>query len=708
MRPELERIENILAYLNNEMSITDQRLFELDMKSDNALKNEVDQVSTLVEAFKNGIIRKEIQSAKNKYYNFQLLKKIFIAIAIAVTIGMAVLLLQQPKSQNNSEKSTQTQVTNVVDDENSVFSFSEQNLDVQVFKIDNSNTNIIETKEGIVIAIAPNSFNSDKNEIEVRIKEALKPADIIKSGLNTTYKDKLLETSGMFEIRAFAGENELELVKEIIAEIPLLDKEYDYQLFDGRKDSTGNIVWENPKKLEFFIETYDMNTLNFFPPTYEEGLIKLGKSNLSKAQKDSIYFNASCELLEESEAPNPVKAPNPEEAINPETKNYNSKNTFYSSSSNYCDECVQPSQVRAFWNNRFNNTILATKEFEERMKYIHQSAGGQEVLNIILSHLNDNIGCVDSILNNLESTYSVVSQLKTRKSGRVRPNHGLYSELQAYYNKQRGIYEEEIQVNSMKLMKEYQTGRRNLTSQLNKINSLAARDEARVYQYESAKTLDRAYEVLGLEKRQYPRVRDYCYFSRVTARIITTGWKNIDRVVTESIINRESIDFTDKKSKKKFKLKMIPITIDCSEWDAQNSAVYLMPDDQETYLKLQILNGKVDYKLNELLKYRMIFVAYKDGKYYYQEIENLGGSMIQVAPIERTWAEIESELNKNYKGPLTDENQILAQLKYVTEKYQFDNSQVNLDMQFQQNIKPYIFNCATISYSVKEWEVKVQ
>lgn len=701
MRPELERIEKILAYLNNEMSLSDQRLFQLDMKSDNALKNEVDQVSTLVDAFKNNIIRKEIQYAQKKYFNFQVLKKIIIALAIAAAFGMTIFLLQKTNDRQETEKSTQAEVTYDIDNETSDPSFSEQNLEVQEFIIDNSKTNVIETKEGIVIAIAPNSFNSSQKEIELKIKEALKPADIIKAGLSTTYQDKLLETSGMFEIRAFDGQSELELVKEIIAEIPLLDEEFDYQLFDGRKDSLGNIVWENPKELEFFIETYDMNTLNFYPPEYEAGLIKLGKTNLSKAQKDSIYFNASCEAQSYYQEINALNESPENIDFYDSLGDFNFRARLIENTANipvrtdYCDRCVQPSQVRSFWNSRFNNTILATKEFEERMKFLHQTEGGQEVLNCIISYFNDNIEQIDSILYK-ETAWRILSQVKTRKSGRVRPNVGLNSDLRAYYNEKRRTFENEIQENSKKMVKEYQAGMRNLASQMDKLNSLNSRDNVRLNQYETNKTLDKAYETLGMKRRQNSQKTNYNYFSRVTARIRTTGWKNIDRVVAESIATRESIDFTDKKTKKNFKLEMVPITIDCSEWDAQNSAVYLMPDDQESYLKLQIQNGKVNYKLNELLEYRMIFVGFKDNKYYYQEIENINGSFVRITPTERSWAEIQSKLNKNYKGPLMEENQILAQLKYLTEKYQFDNSQVNLDMQFQQKIRPYIFNCLNL------------
>jgi hypothetical protein len=32
---------------------------------------------------------------------------------------------------------------------------------------------------------------------------------------------------------------------------------------------------------------------------------------------------------------------------------------------------IDPSRIRAIWDTKFNNTILATKEFEERLHFLH-------------------------------------------------------------------------------------------------------------------------------------------------------------------------------------------------------------------------------------------------------------------------------------------------------------------------------------------------
>ena len=53
-----------------------------------------------------------------------------------------------------------------------------------------------------------------------------------------------------------------------------------------------------------------------------------------------------------------------------------------------CTECgVNPASVKTIWNRKFNNTNLATKEFEERMPYIHQTCNNS-ILELYINNLD--------------------------------------------------------------------------------------------------------------------------------------------------------------------------------------------------------------------------------------------------------------------------------------------------------------------------------
>jgi hypothetical protein len=48
---------------------------------------------------------------------------------------------------------------------------------------------------------------------------------------------------------------------------------------------------------------------------------------------------------------------------------------------------ILPSSVLAFWKSKFNNTLLTTREFEERMKEIHKTCD-PSVLDIYVKNMN--------------------------------------------------------------------------------------------------------------------------------------------------------------------------------------------------------------------------------------------------------------------------------------------------------------------------------
>ena len=64
---------------------------------------------------------------------------------------------------------------------------------------------------------------------------------------------------------------------------------------------------------------------------------------------------------------------------------------------NLMPNCVNPSTIKTIWNREFNNTILATKEFEERISFIHNSCSN-EVLETYINNLDKSLSEIDSMV----------------------------------------------------------------------------------------------------------------------------------------------------------------------------------------------------------------------------------------------------------------------------------------------------------------------
>lgn len=96
-------------------------------------------------------------------------------------------------------------------------------------------------------ALVTASGNQAQGAIEVRLQEYYSPADIIAAGLSTLSGDRLLQTGGMVEVRAFASGEELQLRpgKQISIEVPTATLRSDMMPFQGVEMPDGRIDWQS-------------------------------------------------------------------------------------------------------------------------------------------------------------------------------------------------------------------------------------------------------------------------------------------------------------------------------------------------------------------------------------------------------------------------------------------------------------------------------
>lgn len=126
--------------------------------------------------------------------------------------------------------------------------FSEKNLPVQVFKIDIQTDNSLVTNSGVIIQIPRGSLTSDKNPVELEIQEAIGLKDILLAGLQTRSNREALSSGGMVYINARQGYN-ITIREKLKMFVPTQNYNKEMQVYEGIKDSTGNINWVNPQPL---------------------------------------------------------------------------------------------------------------------------------------------------------------------------------------------------------------------------------------------------------------------------------------------------------------------------------------------------------------------------------------------------------------------------------------------------------------------------
>lgn len=290
----------------------------------------------------------------------------------------------------------------------------------QFFDIQAKEDNVVEGKNGTRLVIPKGSLlDADGNAFEgnanIELAEALSLKDMIQSNLTTLSDGKPLITDGMIYINATAKGEQLTISTEtpIYIEIPTIERKPGMMAYEGVRDEHGNMNWINPKKIEQYLIPVDIHSLDFYPPAYEATVESImpfnGRKTANKAFKDSVYFSLSFSNLlswEEVFHQNEYNYNEPHHNKNKQVvdgkysdESYDVQSTQYPQDTVVVEtpECgVDPASVKVIWSNKYQNTLLATREFESRMKWIHEACQ-TSILEIYVNNLDRNLWELDSM-----------------------------------------------------------------------------------------------------------------------------------------------------------------------------------------------------------------------------------------------------------------------------------------------------------------------
>ncbi len=790
----------IAKYIHNELSASDKATFEKELANNAELKKEYEQQLQVIEGIKRMGLKNQVSSSFKTVKTKQLIKKVAIGLAIAITVVGAVLLVKNAVSKpgNNILYELNEQGT-------TNWSEADKALEAQVFKLNPLRDTIIETQKGIVISVPAGSFvnkfgSSPEGIIDLEVKEAMTPLDIMKAGLNTMSNGKLLETGGMFYINARDGEENLAInqSKPLNVNVPVNNNKKDMMLFKGERKVDGSINWVDPKAMRKKLTTVDITGLDFYPEHFLDSLKGMGFDVKNKKLTDSIYYSFSgycqfnapaappvfggeseggeysfdevatshgggrqslalspgeklfkqncavCHTMTDQKLTGPglagvlkrvpggdwlkryilnnermIKEGDPyatkiykengkaamtvfegqltESDVNSLIKYIQKKEGWEVDDANDgsegCTE-INPARIRAIWAKQFNHTILATKEFEERLKVIFKTCDAG-ILNLYIQNLDQNLYEIDSL-----AAVRASGELKnkflefySRKDGCVEISDRQSQKLQKYFDEKRRVYGKAV---NDALTKMYEDE--------NKKSQVAAEEYFKHLNNESLRTSTVFYEELNLNMKEAYRQLGLPSSAPATnylsAPITQTGWNNVDKYVSESTINRSTLDYTDPKSGKKAVIKYEPISVSVSNFkDYDKVMSYMIPDKLSSF-QLMNSNGNVfSEKLNELIKYSVVTVGFKGNQAYYHVIENAKAQpyTIELASIKED--ELDKKLNGNFGlNPDTDfAREINYQLFETKEAARQKLVQKREDT--RTRLLPVIFPCAQPAFA---------
>lgn len=697
MRKELSTIEQIERYLLNEMDADERNKFEEELNHNPDLRIKTEEQKQVIEGLKRNYLKGQ---AKKAYRSYQL-KNNFLKWGLISAIPLTALLLFYAYSgnekNNNEITSSPYELPALNENGDSLWADPDKYLPYQFFTINNDQDTIIETEEGIVFAIPAHAFldengNPVNGNYQLEIKEAISTEAILSSGLETRSGDKDLETAGMFYINGRKNNSSLKInpANGIYAQIPTEKIRPEMQLFEGKRKVDGSIDWQEPKALETFLVPVDINSLNFYPPHYQDSLAAMGKNASNKKYTDSLYYSFDGK---HNSSISPM----------PKTENINKTDSI----SYVYDKGVYnatydvgipfkgiiPAKVKAFWDPKFNSTILATKEFEERMQAIHQTCNNA-VLDLYINNLDKKLCTIDSMAAQLlGESDGIFMQFARRGNGGVKTDESVCKKLSAYLQEKEKIYsaaakktnEDFIRKNKkldeIALEKNIEQGKK----EYDRITSN--------FKQELEMNLDEAYRQIG-KKRQKTIIYFPKYYYRT--QVNSSGWKNLDMYVIESTITRETLDYTDPETGKKAIIRYEEFSLSIADFEQYDAVfAYLIPDRLTSFMRMKGEKGRYSEKLNELLGYQSVYVAYKGKEIFMSDVVlvkpgNLG--LISLKPSTKKESDKILSGIKGYNKESKIRDELSYQLFANTERLRAKN--LSNRKEFIKRIEKVIFPCS--------------
>jgi hypothetical protein len=231
------------------------RRVEVFIYSDiNIIKNEVAKVKTPVRKI-NPSVEKQLSS------NVSLLPK---TATLPTLISKPVVI--EPKSTvsynavpfNELLKNVETESVSYTADENTLQKLIEKN--VQSFSIKPSRDTFIVGRSGSIHIIPAKTFRvvNKKQNIDIRLYEALTIGDLLRFNLHTQAEKGILSTPGMIKIEASQGDKQLSYFNKnfIISIIPDSTPNTQVVFNQLKSSSNGQSLWSTPKEEKKQINIY--------------------------------------------------------------------------------------------------------------------------------------------------------------------------------------------------------------------------------------------------------------------------------------------------------------------------------------------------------------------------------------------------------------------------------------------------------------------
>lgn len=339
---------------------------------------------------------------------------------------------------------------------------------------------------------------------------------------------------------------------------------------------------------------------------------------------------------------------------------------------------IPPSKVLAFWNEKFENTNLATREFEKRMVAIHETCD-EHILKLYTNNLDRPMYYLDSI--SFQKGHASFESFFAERVGKVDVYNPHLKNLVEFYEK--GIKElrQWMQAERIKEKEKEKAWDRKVNESNSKESVRTSNRNAQAFSEEASLNHEHVRKQLGLTQS-----------FRITRN---TAIVNVDRQVYAATRDRKTTKITDDGKTGTIKYNDFSLNIE-NHKNYNRLFVYLLPDKLNSYQRINHIKGKLDYPLNDLITYDIVVLGINETGYFFHEIKQINQGKygaIQLTPIsEDKFEKRIIELNENRLDEPMQISDELAWLKLEKENYKVQRIRAE-KREFLERIRKVVFPC---------------
>lgn len=348
-------------------------------------------------------------------------------------------------------------------------------------------------------------------------------------------------------------------------------------------------------------------------------------------------------------------------------------------------ECgISPEKVMAFWNPRFNNTNLATREFEKRIRVIH-SLCNDAILEKYVQNLSRPISEIDQEINDMG--YYQFYEFAAEQVGAVNPNNPHTKNLGNFYQKAIKQFRTEAQNNRERQRKKEEKWD-------NVINKGRDNEKTRTENRESQALMEEYEFNLKNVEKQLGKTIGFQIHGGGTIF-------NIDKYVMDATIARSSATIVDPETG-----KTAEITYNDFAFEVNNSGqyqqiyAYLFPSGINSYQRISGSEGKFSYPLNGDMTYDLAVIGISEEGYAYFQKQtldkgNLGKIQLENVSEAKFNASIKQLNAKRLWSPIN----INDEIDWLNKEQQNYKEQKNRENQaiFRRRIHHIVFPCCVVA-----------